>query len=376
LAATAVERDRVGGHAPEQRELIRRSGLLLLSIPRAHGGAQADWPTIFGTVQRLAEVDSALAHVYAFHHLQMASVLLFGNAEQHARLLGATAAHSLFWGNALNPLDSGLTATPRPGGWRLDGVKSYASGSVGCDRLCLSAHVRAQDAAAPQMMVAVVDAASPGVTVRLDWDSFGQRQTDSGSVQFDAVDLAQRDVLVPPGAVPSPRSTLRSQLAQLVLVNLYVGIARGALEAARRFTLDHTRAWLTSGVARAADDPLVQHRYGQLRLHVRAAELAAEAAVQQLQRCLDLGEALTPTQRGVLAVGVAEAKVLAHRAAIEISSQMFELTGSRSTSARYGLDRFWRNARVHTLHDPVDYKLRDIGRYALEGELPLPTPYS
>jgi alkylation response protein AidB-like acyl-CoA dehydrogenase len=49
---------------------------------------------------------------------------------------------------------------------------------------------------------------------------------------------------------------------------------------------------------------------------------------------------------------------------------MFELTGARSTSAKFGFDRFWRNARVHTLHDPVDYKMRDLGRYALDGRCP------
>ena len=68
--------------------------------------------------------------------------------------------------------------------------------------------------------------------------------------------------------------------------------------------------------------------------------------------------------------------MLAHRAAIEVSSQMFELTGARSTSSRHGFDRYWRNARVHTLHDPVDQKLRDIGRHQLDGRSPDPTPYS
>ena len=86
--------------------------------------------------------------------------------------------------------------------------------------------------------------------------------------------------------------------------------------------------------------------------------------------------ALTAAERGDVALAVAEAKVLAHRAAIEVSSQLFELTGARSTSSRLGLDRFWRNARVHTLHDPVDHKLRALGRHALLGELPEPTAYS
>ena len=68
--------------------------------------------------------------------------------------------------------------------------------------------------------------------------------------------------------------------------------------------------------------------------------------------------------------------LLAHGAGVEVSSQLFELTGARSTSARWGLDRFWRNARVHTLHDPVDYKLRDIGAWALRDELPTPSFYA
>lgn len=77
-----------------------------------------------------------------------------------------------------------------------------------------------------------------------------------------------------------------------------------------------------------------------------------------------------------MALAVAGAKAVAHRAAVEVSSQIFELTGAGSTSARFGLDRFWRNARVHTLHDPIDYKLRDLGRHALTGAFPEPTSYS
>ena len=52
------------------------------------------------------------------------------------------------------------------------------------------------------------------------------------------------------------------------------------------------------------------------------------------------------------------------------------MTGARSTAAEFGLDRFWRNARVHTLHDPVDYQLRDLGRFFLDGRIPDPTAYS
>lgn len=373
---TAVQRDREGGHAAAERQLIRSSGLLALSVPRSAGGLGADWPTTYRVVRRLAQADSALAHVFAFHHLQVATVLLYGNAEQQQRLLRQTVADGWFWGNALNPLDVRLYATATPDGWRLDGVKSYASGSVGSDRLMLSAHVPRADGTGPALLIGQVSTRSAGVDVREDWDSFGQRQTDSGTVHFKGVVLRRADVLQAPDTTPTPRATLRPLVSQLIMANVYLGLAIGAYEAARRYTRDEARPWFSAGVNRAADDPYVQHRYGQLWLWIRPAELAAEAAAVSLQDALDRGHALSTTERGATAVAIAEAKVLAHRATMEVSSQMFELTGARSTSSRHGFDRFWRNARVHTLHDPVDQKLRDIGRYQLDARSPDPTPYS
>ena len=37
---------------------------------------------------------------------------------------------------------------------------------------------------------------------------------------------------------------------------------------------------------------------------------------------------------------------------------------------QHALDRHWRNARVHTLHDPVRWKYHAIGAYRLNGTLP------
>ena len=74
LAATAVERDLAGGHAAHERELIRASGLLTLSITREFGGQGGDWSTVYAVVRILARADSALAHLFGFHHLQLAGI--------------------------------------------------------------------------------------------------------------------------------------------------------------------------------------------------------------------------------------------------------------------------------------------------------------
>ncbi len=372
LARTAVARDQAGGHARHERQLIRASGLLTLSIPTAHGGQGADWGTTLQAVRILARADSALAHVFAFHHLQLAGVQLYGSSAQQGRLLQATVDDGIFWGNALNPLDRRTVATETADGFVLNGIKSFASGSVGSDWLTVSAwHEPTQSA-----LIGVLPTGAAGVAVLADWDAFGQKQTDSGTVRFDGVHLPAGLVLQAPGIVPAPQATLRSQVAQLIMANLYLGIAEGAFEAARDYTVNEARPWFASGVSAAADDPFVQHRYGELWTQLRAAQVLADHAGRELERLFRRAADVTLQERGELAVGVAEAKVLSHRAGIDISNQLFELTGARATSARFGFDRYWRNVRVHTLHDPIDYKYRDLGRYALDGTLPAPTAYS
>lgn len=372
LATTANARDQAGGHAAQEREWIRESGLLTLSIPTAYGGQGADWPTVYQVIRILARADSALAHIFGFHHLQLAGIQLYGTAQQQRRFLTQTVEQNLFWGNALNPLDKRTTASDADYGFQIDGVKSFSSGSVGSDWLTISAWHEATQSA----LIGVVPTRQHGVAVQADWDAFGQKQTDSGNVHFNQVSLPSTQVLQAPGVKPTAQATLRSQVAQLIMANLYLGIGEGAFEAARQYMAQEARPWFASGVAAANADPLVQHRFGQLWLKLRPAAVLADQAAQELERLFRLGAAVTAQQRGELAISVAEAKVLAHQAGVDVSNEIFELTGARSTSAKFGFDRYWRNVRVHTLHDPVDYKIRDLGRYALEGTLPEPTAYS
>jgi alkylation response protein AidB-like acyl-CoA dehydrogenase len=69
-------------------------------------------------------------------------------------------------------------------------------------------------------------------------------------------------------------------------------------------------------------------------------------------------------------------KARATEVAPEITAGIFEGPGARSTTAAPGFDRFWRNVRTHTLHDPVAYKRREVGAFLLRDELPEPTWYS
>jgi alkylation response protein AidB-like acyl-CoA dehydrogenase len=55
---------------------------------------------------------------------------------------------------------------------------------------------------------------------------------------------------------------------------------------------------------------------------------------------------------------------------------VFEVMGSRATAANYRFDRFWRKVRTLTLHDPLDYKVGEVGEFALNAHFLTPSFYS
>ncbi|SAK74178.1 Acyl-CoA dehydrogenase-like protein [Caballeronia temeraria] len=371
-AKTAAARDKAGGTAFHERRLLRESGLLRLSLPVEHGGDGAPWSTTLDVVRRMAQVDSSLAHLFAFHHLQLATIRLFGSDAQIRHWSRETVAQGWFWGNALNPLDKSTRALPGDaGGYVFDGRKSFCSGARDSDQLLASAFD-----GDGRLLIGVTPTNRAGITVLDDWDNMGQRQTDSGTVIFERVPIAADELLLHPGPLSSPLATLRPLLAQSILCHIYLGIGEGALQAARDATLAQTRPWIASQAERPAEDPYVIAHYGDFWVALEGARLLVERSMQALDRAWERGLALTENERGEVAVAVATAKVAAARAGLDVAHRMFEVTGARSTTAALRLDRFWRNVRVHTLHDPLDYKVRELGDWALNGRIPKPSFYS
>lgn len=185
---------------------------------------------------------------------------------------------------------------------------------------------------------------------------------------------------------------------QLNFANLYLGIAAGALEFAKEYTVKNTRAWPFGGDVstmlppiqlfltnpqnkeKATDEFYILSTYGNFFAHLRATEALAEKVNAEADslyaKYSQDRSAVTAEQRGEFAEWVASLKVVTTDTGLKITSGVFEVTGSRSTAAKVGLDRFWRDLRTHTLHDPVAYKNRELGRYLLLGEYPEPTWYT
>ena len=373
FALSAVERDERGGTPKTERDALRQSGLLALSIPTQYGGLGARWSDTLAIVREFAKVDSSIAHVFGFHHLMLATVRLFSRPDQWQPWFEQTARKNWFWGNALNPLDT-RTVVKDFGGWReFSGKKSFCSGASDSEMLIASA---VDESAGGKLLIAAIPSGRSGITLHNDWNNIGQRQTDSGSASFERVRVEESELLLDPGPLSTPFACLRPLIAQLTFTHMFLGIAEGAFEEARNYTLTETRSWHKSSTEDVRQDPYVLHHYGEFWVALEGVRLLVERAAELLDQAWAKGPNLSENERGQLAIAIATAKVAATRQGLDLCSRLFEVTGARSTHASLRLDRHWRNLRTQTLHDPVDYKLHELGDWALNQSLPIPTFYS
>lgn len=373
--AAARDRQRLLPH--EQVRALARSGLLGITVPRALGGADVRAATVAEVLRLLGTADLSLAQIPQPHYTFLNALRLHGGAQAQRQIFDDVMAGSLV-SNA-QAERSGKTAhthttwvEPAGTGFTVTGAKYYATGSLFADWLAVVAPAPTADG--PRPHIAFVRSGDPNVRVEDDWNGMGQRTTASGTVHL--ADAAVPKTLLLPQYQTFEAPTTYGAFAQLLHAAMDVGAARGALEEAARFVRTKSRPWFESGVDTAAEDPLLVQRFGELEVKVRSAEALLETAadrVDSADAALAQGTpgALAPEEATAEAsVAVAAAKVAGGQAAVEVSSALFEVAGTRAASDPENLHRHWRDARTHTVHDPVRWKIQHIGEYSLNQRRP------
>jgi alkylation response protein AidB-like acyl-CoA dehydrogenase len=368
FARDAVERDKAGGRPTEQIRLLKESGLLTILIPKQYGGAGEPYSTALRITREFAKVDGSLAHIYGYHFGPVHGAFIRGTPEQAADIYRRSAAGNWFWGNSGNSFSKTLFGKRDDEGWIIDGFKPFSSGSHVADYISVSW----QDEGTKERSFAAIPANREGIVIHNDWDGVGQRQTGSGRVSYNNVRVFAHEVIGGDGITEVPFRTIGVLHQQSVLLNVFIGSAQGALLAARDYTDAKSRPWMYSGVERHIDDPWIKRQYGELYIKTRAATALANKALKALDHVWERGFDLTEKERGEAAVILASANVLAGNVALEVTSEIFEVMGARSAVRKYGFDRFWRNVRTHTLHNPAEYKTRNVGTWFLTGDYPEP----
>ncbi|KIW84866.1 hypothetical protein Z517_00254 [Fonsecaea pedrosoi CBS 271.37] len=385
LAVDAPQRDIENKSPSDEIQLLKASGLTKLLAPKAYGGAGQDWSIAYKAIREVAKGDGSIGMLLGYHLLWSTTVNVVGTDEQRQRVQKLILDNNWFIGGAVNPRNADLKITLDGEELVFNGSKFFNTGGVVSDATILEGVLDGTE----DHIFTIVPTKQPGIQFGHDWDNIGMRLTESGSVKIENVRVPWTDAFgwdsktkKPVDAVLKvPFASLLLPTIQLVFSNFYVGIALGALDEAKKWTTSKTRAWPYGGdnKEKATDEHYILARYGNFHAHLRAAEALADRAGEELRDVYrDHSEKrdVSARRRGEVAEWVASIKIVATDVSLQVTSGIFEVTGASSTARKVGLDRFWRDVRTHTLHDPVAYKERELGAFYLLDEVPQPTWYT
>lgn len=347
-------------------EEFTRSGLGSISVPSAYGGPQVSFLTIAEVFRIISAADPALGQIPQ-NQFGIIHLILGTASEQQKKTLLKSVLEGWRIGNAgpergtKNTLELKARITEANGRYVINGQKFYSTGALFAHLVA----VKALDDQGRQVM-AFVPRGSAGLRIVDDWSGFGQRTTASGTVLLDDVEVDA--ALIMENWRSSLTPNIQGAVSQLIQAAIDAGIARAAIDDSIEFVRERSRPWVDAQVDRASDDPYVIADIGRLKLDLHAAEALLRDAAKVLDK-VSAGP-IDEFCAARASIAVARAKILTTEIALLASEKLFELAGSRATLAEFNLDRHWRNARVHTLHDPVRWKYHAVGAWHLNGSLP------
>ena len=347
-------------------EHFSQKGLGGLRIPKPYGGAYVSNKTLARVFRILNKADSSVGQIPQNQISLLNLIDLMGTEAQkqfifQEILAGKRLANG---GPERHTHDSKTLHTSlsiREGRYFVQGEKFYSTGSS-------FAHWLAIKAIHPEghVVLVLVEREAQGVEVINDWDGFGQRTTSSGTVRLKQVEVDP--FLIFDERILTAAPTYRGAYSQLLQVAIDVGIAEAAFEDTLS-VVKKARPIVDAQVEKASFEHYTLQEIGKLQIQLEAAILLLDEAAEYLDE-LDQLNAVIEEQAARASILVAEAKIYANDAALNISEKLLELGGSRSSLSQFNLDQHWRNARVHTLHDPVRWKLHALGDYYLNHKLP------
>lgn len=365
FAVNSAERDRERIWPQVELDAFSQSGLWSINVPKAFGGPEVSYATLAKVIEIISAADSSIGQIAQNHLGVVAAIRTVSDIDQQKPLFAEVLKGTRF-GNAFSEFgskraaDFETTFTDAGDHVIVNGQKFYSTGAL----LAHLVPIVALDEEG-RAWYAIADRAAPGLSVIDDWSSFGQRTTLSGTVIIDHVKVPKTHLV--PGYKGYDKPTADGAIFQIIQVAVDTGIAQAAIDETVRFVKTKSRAWVDSGVDNAWDDPYTIQAVGSLTLRLHAAQALLEKAGLAIDRAVENPTAETVAEAQII---TAEAKILSTEIAIEATNKLFELAGTRSTLAEHGLDRLWRNARTHTLHDPVRWKYSILGKYFLNGENP------
>ncbi|MBN8952354.1 MULTISPECIES: SfnB family sulfur acquisition oxidoreductase [unclassified Rhizobium] len=349
----------------DEVEALSQSGLLGISVPSEHGGIDISNCVLAEVIAILAEADPSIAQILQTHFHALEAIRIGGGEDQRASLFERAITGDRF-GSVLSPpagngADQDSLHLAADGlGFRLNGRSLPSASILFSDWIALFVPDKRKG-----LMAAVVSRNTEGIQLIDDWDGFGQRTSGNGTAILHNLYLNTETVLLHRERLAEP--TVIGCVDQLTRAGINLGIARAALTATMEFVRARSHSTDNDSETRTQSDPLIVTRIGEVAIRIEA----ATAMVERAGGKIDAAQ-INRTEDHVIdaVLAVAAAQTITADIAMEAADTLFELAGAASARIGLNLDRHWRNARIHTLHEPARGNFHIVGNYHLNGVKP------
>ena len=350
FAARAAAADVEGRFVSENYADLKEARLLSALVPSELGGGGATHGEVCQALREMAHFCGSTALALSMHtHLVAAAVWRHKHGQPAEALLRKIAASELVLVStgAGDWVDSVGTAEKVPGGYRVNAVKGFGSGSPVADMMITSAPYQDPERGW-EVLVFPVPLAAPGVTVRNDWDTMAMRATGSNSIELKDVFVADEAISVRrPRGQWHPSWTVTVTVAAPIYIAPYVGIAERAAALARE------------AVARRAQDPVLFQSMGEIGNALTVAQMAFREMIE-IANNFDFAPKTEDADRMLIR------KTIAANATIATVNKAVEVVGGSALFRSVGIERLWRDVQGAAFHPlPEKKQLAFSGRVAL-----------
>lgn len=377
IAEGALLREQDRALPREEIALLAEAGFGAVRVPRKYGGAGASLPQLIELLAELAAADSNIPQALRGHFAYVEDRLnQHATADQSAwfaRFVSGEIA-----GNAWTEIGDVLVGEVNTkvrgtgDGLVVDGTKYYSTGSIFAD--WLDVYAEREEDGVP--VIAIVKADQPGVTILDDWDGFGQKTTGSGTAVLEGARVEAENV-----TVFADRFRYQTAFYQLVHLATLAGIVTAAAREVAGEAHARTRVFSHGSAPRWRDDPLVQQTVGVATaqgfaaraIAVRAAESSQDAYLARFAVAAGSADPEAEQRANQRAeLDSAQGQIVLVDLSLRATSDVLNALSASAASDAKKLDRFWRNARTVSSHNPVVFKQRIVGDWAVNGT---PVPY-
>ena len=332
-------------------------GLMGIETPEEYGGAGASFFTAILAVEELSRVDASVGVFVDVQNTLVNNALLrWGTPEQKKKYLSLLATRSV-GAYALSEAGSGsdafamaARATERGDHYMLNGRKLWITNGNEAEIFIIFANAN-PEAGYRGITAFIVEKGFEGFAVGKKEDKLGIRASSTTEIIIEDCRVPKENVLGEPGkGYKIAIETLNE--GRIGIGAQMVGIARGALDAALRYTAER----------RQFGQPINQFQGVQFQLADLATELeAARLMVYNAARLKDAGRPFVKE--------AAMAKLYSSRVAEYVASRAIELYGGYGFVKDYPVEKYWRDSKIGAIYEGTsNMQLQTIAKLIIGGK--------